>query len=143
MATGSWTAAAALLLATALAPPGALAQKVTLAGAPPVAFKFSEVNSRQQAEALVGLGSLVKIYLFPTQLGGGDAPENIAYVTPEAAERHAIVAGKIRRLFREHRIDELEVLPEYRRDSLVPVRIRFTASHSRGGNPFEEVIEVW
>jgi hypothetical protein len=143
MRIASWIAAALLALGAAVATPGALAQRVTLVGAPPVAFKFSEVRSHEQAEGLVDLGSLVKIYLFPTELGGDDDPNNIVYVTPEAAEARAMIVGKIRRLFRAGKIDELEVLPEYRGDGLVPARIRFHASHSGGGKPFEEVIEVW
>lgn len=141
---GRLSVATLVLLASALpATPRALAQRVALVGAPPVAFKFSEVTSRETANNLVALGSLVKIYLFPTELGGEDAVENIAYVTPEAAERRAAIAGEIRRRFRRHLIDQIEVLPDYAGDSIVPRRIRFKTWHSRGGKRFEEQVEIW
>lgn len=145
MGTGSqWLAATLLAFGAPAGAADAQDQKVILVGAPPLAFRFSEVRTRKQADGLVDMGSLVKIYLLPTDLGGDDVADNIGYVTPDAAERHAAATARVRRLFRAHRIDTVEVLPEYRRDSLVPARIRVRASLGHGGGePFEAVIEVW
>jgi hypothetical protein len=135
---------APLLFGALVAAPGTVAQRVILLSAPPLAFNVSEIRSREHADRLVTSGSLVKIYLFPTNLGGEDDPRNIVYVTPDAAEAHAVIAGKLRRFVRGHAENELEILPEYKGDSIVPTRIRFIASHrSGGGKPFEEVVEVW
>jgi hypothetical protein len=136
-------AGAALLPGALAASPGTLAQRVTLLSAPPMPFKFSLIRSREDANSLVASGSLVKIYLFPTSLGGEDDPRNIVYVTPEAAEAHAAIVGRLRRFVRGHSENELEILPEYKGASIVPVRIRFIASHRNGGERFEEEVKVW
>jgi hypothetical protein len=132
-----------LLLGALLAAPGTLAQKITLVAAPPVAFGFSELQSREHADALVDLGQLVKIYIWPTELGGEDAVRNIVYVTPEAAEARAAIVGDLRRFLHGDEETEVEILPEYKGASIVPTRIRFTARHKQGGAPFERVVEVW
>lgn len=135
----------ALVVAAALcAAPGAAAQKVTLVGAPPLAFKFSEIRSARDADSLVALGSLVKIYLVPTELGGDDDSTNIVYVTPDAAEKRAAVVGNVRRrLFRGPGTDTLEIQPEYEGVSIVPRRIRFITGQSGDRRTIEDVVEIW
>lgn len=134
---------APLLLAALVAGPAALAQKVILLSAPPLGFKFPEIRSRDYADRLLASGLLVKIYLFPTDLGGKDDPGNIVYVTPDAAEAHAAIVARLRRFVHGHEETELEILPEYAGDSIVPARIRFIASHRGDMERFEEEVTVW
>lgn len=125
--------AGALLLFGGLVPAAAAAQE-RMASAP----DFSAVTSDAAAHRLVREGRLVAIRPFP----GG--PDDIGYLSPaaEAARRHVI--GMLGRLLEQDLIDSLEVLPEYRGESIVPVRLRFRADHSRGGGaPFEGVVEIW
>jgi hypothetical protein len=132
MARGGKRWAGALLLFGGLVPP-AVAQE-RMACAP----DFSAVTSDAAAHRLVREGRLVAIRPFP----GG--PDDIGYLSPaaEAARRHFI--GMLGRLVEQDLIDSLEVLPEYRGESIVPVRLRFRGDHSRGGGaPFEAVVEIW
>lgn len=81
--TGMLRALALLLAVPALAAaPAASAQEAD------VKPDFSNVADVATAEKLVAEGKLEAIYLFPTELGGQEARENVAYVTPEAAEAH-------------------------------------------------------
>ncbi|AQR74890.1 hypothetical protein BXU08_15590 [Sphingomonas sp. LM7] len=134
---------ASLLPGALVVAPGTLAQRVILLGAPPMPFKFSQIRSREHADRLLAFGSLVKIYLFPTNLGGDDDPRNIVYVTPDAAEAHAAIVGRLRRFVQGHEENELEIRPEYKGGSIVPTRIHFIASHRSGGERFEEEVRVW
>lgn len=126
--------AGALLLFGGLAPASAPAAQERIAGIP----DFSAVTTDAAAHRLVRQGRLVEIRPFP----GG--PDDIGYLPPEteAARRHLI--GMLGRLAGQDLIDNLEVLPEYRGESIVPVRLRFRASHSRGGGAtFDGMVEIW
>jgi len=134
----------ALLLGTALlAGPGALAQKRMLINVPPTALELSDVNTTALADEFVRSGALVKVYLWPTELGGEDDPRNIVYITPEAAETRATIAGNLRRFLMADEANDVEVVPEYKGTSIVPTRIRFKARHKRGGAPFEQLVNIW
>jgi len=109
-------------------------------GAPP---DFSDVTTRAAARRLVPEGRLVEISLFPVELGGPDAPPNMGYITPEAAEVRAIVIGTLTRFMQEDVIDRLTVVPDYKGDSIVPSRITMTASHSGEGGSIGTTIDVW
>lgn len=107
------------------------------------ASDFSAITTAPAAERLVREGRLVVIRLFPAELGGpADAPDT-GYVTPEAARARALLIGTLERLRDEGVADRVSVEPDYRRESLVPTRIRFKAWHSNGGGMFEAVVEVW
>ena len=144
---GRWLVGALLPFAAFIASPGAYAQKILLVGAPPMPFKFSEIRTRDDADSRVAMGSLVKIYLFPTDLGGNDDSRNIVYVTPDAAEAHAAIVARLRRFVhghgQGHGETEIEILPDYKGASIVPARIRFRARRSNGGEQFEEEVKVW
>lgn len=85
----------------------------------------------------------MRIHFFPTELGGPDDPENIGYITPEAAEARRRVIDTLRRLTDKGEVRRMEVTPDYRGDSFIPIRITFKAPRSHDGKPFEEVVEVW
>jgi len=104
---------------------------------------FSEVKSLAAAEALAAQGKLVKILLFPAEFGGEDIPQNVVYVTHAAADAREIMLGTLMRLVREGVVNKLDVKPEYRGTSFVPIRILITARHRTGPGSFVPVIEVW
>lgn len=104
---------------------------------------LSTVRSVAEAEQLARDGKLVKILLFPAEVGGEDVRENVAYVPAEAAAAQARIIGTLVRFLEEGLIDKLNVAPEYRGDSFIPVRIRYEAYHSARPGRFEPVIEVW
>lgn len=132
MARGGKRWAGALLLFGGLAPAAVAQERIVRTP------DFSAVTTDAVARRLVREGQLVAIRPFP----GG--PDDIGYLSPaaEAARRHVI--GMLGRFAEQDLIDSLEVLPEYRGESIVPVRLRFRADHSRGGGaPVEAGVEIW
>lgn len=104
---------------------------------------FSEVKTLAAAKRLAAKGVLVKILYFPAEVGGGTNPENIGYVTPEAAQAKAMIDGTIVRFSREHLIDNLTITPDYKGDSFVPSRIVIDATHSKKKGGLHMAVEVW
>lgn len=133
--------AGALLLFGALSlAPGAMAQEAGQMADRP---DFSAVTTRAAAQKLAREGRLVRIRAFPTELGGPSDPHNILYIPPAVEEARQLLIGTLRRFTAEDLIDQLDVQAEYKGASIIPSRIRFKAWHSRGGAPFEAVVEVW
>jgi len=104
---------------------------------------FSMVTSKVAAQRLVREGRLVRIRLFPAELGGPADPGNLTYIPPAVEEARQLLISTLQRFTAEDLIDQLDVQAEYKGASIVPSRIHFTAKHSRGGPPFEGVVEVW
>lgn len=106
---------------------------------------FTGITTKAAANRLVREGRLVKIHLFPTELGGPVKEwSNIGYITPEAAEARDLLIAALESDLDEERIDQLRIEPDYRDTSIIPTRIRFKAWHSqRAGGDFEMVLEVW
>jgi hypothetical protein len=131
----------ALLLFGALAPAStALAQDTGHMQDVP---DFSDVTSKAAANKLVRQGRLVKIHAFPSELGGPDYKHNFVYVPPAVEEARQLLIGTLKRFTEEDLIDKLDVEAEYKGTSIIPARLRYVATHSRGGKPFEAVVEVW
>lgn len=104
---------------------------------------FSAVTTRAAARKLVREGRLVEITLFPAELGGPDDPENRAFVTPEAAAARSIAIGTLGRFIEEGVIDRLEIVPDYKGDSLIPSYIAMTGLHSGRPGSITVHIPVW
>ncbi|HEU4650784.1 MAG TPA: hypothetical protein VFS49_05160, partial [Croceibacterium sp.] len=104
---------------------------------------FAAITTRAAARRLVREGRLVEIALFPLELGGPDDLQNTSYITPEAAYVRAMVIGTFSRFLEDDTIDRLEVLPEYKGESIVPSRIAMEASHSGREGSIATTIEVW
>jgi hypothetical protein len=106
---------------------------------------FSTITTKAAANRLVREGRLVKIHLFPVELGGPAKDRyNIGYITPEAAEAHSLLISVLEKDADDAAIDEIRVEPHYRGNSIIPTRIRFKAWHSqRAGGEYETVLEVW
>ncbi|MET0308837.1 MAG: hypothetical protein ABW023_09040 [Sphingomonas sp.] len=133
-------AALALILA---APPVAPATARQQVPTPAAALDFSAVTTRAAAGRLVRKHLLVKIHLVPAELGGPKAKVNIGYVTPEAARAHAQFVEMLAVYAQRDLVDHIEIEPDYNGLSIVPTRLRIKVSHSRGGESFERVIEIW
>lgn len=118
--------------------PKAAAQEA-ISGAP----DLSGITTRAAARRLVREGRLVEISLFPTELGGPEDRDNMSYLTPEAADARATVIGTLRRYIQQGLIDQLDVVPDYKGESIVPSRITLTATHSERGGEIALAIEVW
>ncbi|HEX7874509.1 MAG TPA: hypothetical protein VF475_16470 [Sphingobium sp.] len=104
---------------------------------------FSAVTDRRKAGVLVRQGKLVKIHLFPSELGGPDTHENIGYVTPEGAAALSLAIGTLKRFTAEGLIDNMTVNPEYRGASIVPTRIAMHATHRSKKGEFNPSVEIW
>lgn len=103
---------------------------------------WDTVTSRDAAEALCREGQLVKTLLFPSELGGGDAPENIVFLPPEAQAAKDRTTADLIDLFRRGDAERLAVMPEYRGDSFVPARILISAWKAERA-AYDRPIEVW
>jgi hypothetical protein len=104
---------------------------------------FSAVTSIAAAKALAARGKLVRIYLFPTELGGPDVDENITYVPPEAAAALSLVTGTLQRYVKQGLVDKMDVTPDYKGKSIVPSRIVMNATHSKKPGAFHPTVEIW
>ncbi len=133
-----------MLPAFSLAPATAsLAGQQIRIPAPPLALDYAAITTRAEAGKLVRKRLLVKIHFFPVELGGPNTRVNTGYVPPEAALSHAQLVDSLSRYIEQDRINRLEIVPEYDGASIIPRRIRMTATHSRGTGRFERVIEIW
>lgn len=140
---GLLKAGAALLAVPLLARLALPTSKAAAQDAIPGAPDLSGVTSKAAARRLVRQGRLVEISLFPTELGGPDDPENMAFVTPEAAAARVTVIGTLRRYVEQGLVDQLDVVPDYKGESIVPSRILITATHSRQDGEIALEIAVW
>jgi hypothetical protein len=104
---------------------------------------FSEVTTQAAARKLAREGKLIRILYFPAEFGGPDEPQNVGYITPEAAEVRDMVISQFDRLVDEDLIDKLNVVPDYKGDSVIPSSITMTASHSGREGAIATTIEVW
>jgi len=101
------------------------------------------ITSLQAAEGCARDGYLVKTYLFPVELGGEAIPQNVIYLTKQAAEEKARTTQELIALVQAGTVNKASVVPEYRGDSFIPAKIFVTAW--RDGEPVhrEMTIEVW
>ena len=104
---------------------------------------FSNVTTKAAARKLVREGKLVEILYFPAEFGGPDEPQNVGYITPEAAQVREMVIEQFDRLVDQDLIDKLDVVPDYKGDSVIPSSITMTASHSDREGAIATTIEVW
>lgn len=110
----SWRARKNLAAAGGVVPPGA---------AVPVAFGFAHVDSREKAEEQARLGALVAVELLPTWLGGARVPENLAYLTPQAAAQKAALDQQVAAALQQGQSVPYAAEPQYRGSSFVPARL--------------------
>lgn len=103
---------------------------------------FSRVTSKAIAQDMAARGRLVRVALFPTELGGPDVPENEVYLPPAVISSREMIVGTLIRFHGEGLITDLYVTPEYKGDSFVPARMVFRATGKKGGG-FEATLDVW
>jgi len=103
---------------------------------------FSQVTSKAIAKEMAARGRLVRVALFPTELGGPDVPENEIYLPPAVISSRAMIIGTLDRFAGDGLITDLKVTPDYKGASLVPSRIFFRATGKKKGG-FTAELEVW
>jgi len=105
--------------------------------------QFAHVISTALADAEVKKGNLVKVHLFPLELGGHDVPPNVTYIPIGMEDMWKKIIGTIEQFGADGLIDKLRVEPEYNGDSVVPCRIKFIGTHSTEKRGFEPTLEMW
>lgn len=109
----------------------------------PSAIDFPGITTRMAASKLVRKHLLAKIYFVPLELGGSKSPANSGYVTPEAAQAHALLTASIAAYVARDRLDHLRIEPDYKGDSIIPSRIRILVEHRGTKERYLRVIDVW
>jgi hypothetical protein len=102
---------------------------------------FSEINSKEKAEARLRSGELEKLFLLPREFGGKEDARNICYVPCGfAAIKQGIDTNIIRPLIDSGKITEYQATPEYQGNSFVPITIKIVA---RNPEAFNTQINIW
>jgi Zn-dependent protease with chaperone function len=99
-----------------------------------------DIRTREEAEAWVEKGNLVRVHLLPLQFEGVDKPDNITYLPPAAAAAKAEFDEKVASCLKPDMELRYEAEPEFDIPSVVPARIRMTATGD--DEDFAETIEV-
>jgi hypothetical protein len=91
--------------------------------------EFSEIDSKQKAEARLQSGELEKLFLLPMEFGGTDDPRNIVYVPRGfVGIKSNIDMNIIKPLVADGKVTRYEATPEYQDKSFVPIAIKIVAS---------------
>ena len=102
---------------------------------------FSDINSKEKAEARLQSGELEKLLLLPADFGGTDDPRNIVYVPRGfVAAKRDIDTNIIKPLIESEKITEYQATPEYQGKSFVPIAIKIVA---RNPGSFTTDINIW
>jgi hypothetical protein len=102
---------------------------------------FSHVDSREQAEQLVGRGELARLHLVPLEFGGTDDVRNLVYVPPFVVElKRRTDTNMIAPLVQEGRVRSYAASPRYEGASFVPVAIDIRASDP---GDFATTLRIW
>jgi hypothetical protein len=108
---------------------------------PPKDPDFSNVDSREKAEALFRRGDLEKLFLMPLEFGGEDNPLNTLYVPVGLAEVKARIDNNvIGPLAAEGKISKYTATPEYQGNSFIPIALKIVASDP---GEFVTTINIW
>lgn len=119
----------------------ALAASLVIGAKP--ASDFAGATTRKAVAALASRGQLVKIYLFPREVGGPDNVYNVAWVPPDAVPRLQAVTDEVVALYHQGKVNQLDVLPGYMGNSRIPCRIRYIATHKTGPHKLDRVVKIW
>ena len=102
---------------------------------------FSDINSKEKAEARLQSGELEKLFLLPPEFGGIDDLRNICFVPRGfVAIKQGIDTNIIKPLIESEKITEYQATPEYQGKSFVPVAIKIVA---RNPGAFNTEINIW
>jgi hypothetical protein len=104
--------------------------------------QFAHVTSIEMADAEVEKGNLVRVHLFPLELGGADVPPNVTYIPIGMEDMWHKIIGTIEKFAAEGLLDGLKIEPEYNGASFVPCRIKFIGTSSTKKSGFEPTLEM-
>ncbi len=98
-------------------------------GVSPQGPDYSQIDSNEKLQRLVGTGELVACLLLPESFGGQLVRENTIYVPPFAAElKRDADQNIILPLAAEGKVKRYAAEPEYSGTSFVPIAIKLIAS---------------
>jgi hypothetical protein len=102
---------------------------------------FSDIDSREKAEALFRRGILEKLHVVPLEFGGEDIPLNTLYVPVGLAEVKAGIDNNvIGPLAADGKITKYTASAEYQAKSVIPTAIKIVASDP---GEFVTRINIW
>jgi hypothetical protein len=102
---------------------------------------FSDINSKDKAEARLQSGDFEKLFLLPAKFGGIDDLRNICYVPHGfVAIKRDIDTNIIKPLIESEKITEYQATPEYQSKIFVPIAIKIVA---RNPGSFTTDINIW
>ncbi|MEM8859539.1 MAG: hypothetical protein AAGD96_14515 [Chloroflexota bacterium] len=106
---------------------------------------FSDIDTKEKAQALVKEGELEEMLVFPAVFGGQPVPHNIIYVPVGVVHMQAELNNTIVRFMREGHLNQMSVKPQYKNKSVVPSKIVMEAYHSDPDktNTFTPTIDIW
>jgi hypothetical protein len=103
---------------------------------------FSYIISLKAAEDAAREGCLLKILLFPKELGGQDRPENQVYIPTCVWEIKRNSTEELISAVRQG-MNDVAIVPEYCGMSLVPTKITITAAFSGMPPGYTLEIGIW
>lgn len=110
---------------------------------PAARLDFAAVTSAAAAKKLAAKCELVKVLLFPVELGGKPDAENVVYITPRAVAARALVIRTLTQMVHDGVVNQMTVEPDYRGASFIPICIHIKAWREGKKGSFERAIEVW
>jgi hypothetical protein len=103
---------------------------------------FSLIISSIAAENACSDGRLIKVLLFPIELGGQDQVDNVVYIPPHAWDIKRQSTAELLVAVREGMTD-VAVVPEYRGSSFVPTTLKVSATKPGLSMGYELEIKIW
>lgn len=97
----------------------------------------------KQAEEMWRAGTLEVLYLFPLEFGGQRVPQNMLFVPLGIAAIKERIDSMIQDLVNQGQVTAYTAVPEYKGDSVIPSKIKMTATHPEKKGGVNPVIDIW
>jgi hypothetical protein len=81
--------------------------------------------------------------MFPEIFGGKNIEENTLYVPPGIPQIQNQMIATIARFVEQGLVDNMRVVPEYRGESFIPVKIAMETQKDGKVGQFNPTIEIW
>ncbi|MFT5128480.1 MAG: hypothetical protein ACI8W8_002091 [Rhodothermales bacterium] len=88
----------------------------------------ADIRTREDAEAWVEKGNLLRVHLLPLEFEGADTPDNITYLPPAAAQSKAAFDARVAGSLKPDVELRYEAEPEFDIPSVIPCLLRMTAT---------------
>lgn len=104
---------------------------------------FDEINSMQTAAALAEKDLLEPLYLMPLRFGGEKSAANRLFVPCGVSRIKDGFDDIVESLLIDGKVSKYNCGVEYKGKSVIPSRLKITASSSSGEPVFQQTINVW